>query len=158
MRPTLVHRMHLKGPWNYEWLDGSDRSQEHVDSLVSEDSPLLTGSRIRMPSSWQSAFGETAGRIRFSRRFQRPTNLDADEQVHIAFDGIGGAAVLFLNNVQIGQLQDSEETVSFDITAGLKASNELTVELTYAPQQHHGPGGLHRPVAIEIHTEPGQRR
>jgi beta-galactosidase/beta-glucuronidase len=151
MRTKPIHRMHLKGPWGYEWLEGPHALHDPPKSPSSEDSPLLAESRVRMPSSWQSAFGDTYGCIRFSRRFQRPTNLDDNERVHVAFDGIGGRAEVSLNGQVIGRLSNTPETTSFDITAMLKVSNELSVELLFASDDSPSPGGLHKPVAIEIH-------
>lgn len=152
MRSAPVHRMHLKGPWHYEWIDGPYDGQRPDQFPSGQDSPLLTGSRVKMPTSWQSAFRQKSGCIRFSRRFQRPTNLDDNERVHIAFDGIGGHAIIAINNEEIGRLSDSNDTNSFDITEKLKPSNELTVELTFSPDKQRAPGGLHLPVAIEIHV------
>lgn len=143
--------MHLKGPWFYEWLNGPGSSESPAAPDTIEDSPLLSDSRVRMPASWQSAFGNTSGRIRFTRRFQRPTNLDDNERVHIAFDGIGGQAVIAVNGLELGNLADTSETVSFDITSQLKPSNELTVELTFAGGSSSASGGLFAPVAVEIH-------
>lgn len=151
MRTEPIHRMHLKGPWFYQWLDGPVASDSSTENVTTQDSPLLADSRVRMPSSWQSAFGNASGRIRFSRRFQRPTNLDNNEHVHIAFDGIGGQAIIAVNGEELGNLADTSDTVSFDMTSLLKLSNELTVELTFSAEPDSRPGGLFEPVAIEIH-------
>ncbi|NQV28093.1 MAG: hypothetical protein HQ518_27390 [Rhodopirellula sp.] len=161
MRTEPIHRMHLKGPWIYEWIDGphglagaAEAGSEKESS--EEESPLLADSRVRMPSSLQSAFGNVSGTIRLSRRFQRPTNLDDNERVHIAFDGIGGQAEVSVNGQNLGSLADTTETVSFDISPQLLPSNELSVELRYSPSENSETGGLHKPVAIEIHRVPNQ--
>ncbi|MDA0284240.1 MAG: hypothetical protein O3B13_11520 [Planctomycetota bacterium] len=151
MRTPPLHRMHLKGPWTYEWLDGPHDSSDGSSAMPESDSPLLTDSRVRMPSSWQSAFGSVSGRVLFRRRFQRPTNLDPNERVHIAFDGLGGQATIAVNGQRIGSLADTKETISFDITSLLEVSNELTVELSFSPGGTSTPGGLIEPVAVEIH-------
>jgi beta-galactosidase/beta-glucuronidase len=151
MRSEPIHRINLKGPWNYEWLDGPHGSGDAAESTSSDDSPLLADSRIRMPASWQSAFGNVSGTIRFRRRFQRPTNLDENERVHIAFDGIGGEASIAVNDQPIGSLSDTAETSSFDVTELLLPSNELSVELTHSPGDASTLGGLYKPVALEIH-------
>jgi beta-galactosidase/beta-glucuronidase len=151
MRTQPLHRMHLKGPWSYEWLDGPHCSSTASSATAETDSPLLADSRVRMPSSWQSAFGSVSGRVLFRRRFQRPTNLDPNERVHIAFDGLGGQATIAVNGQRIGSLADTTETVSFDITSLLEMSNELTVELSFFPDGTPTPGGLREPVAVEIH-------
>ena len=155
MRTEPVHRMHLKGPWAYEWIDGPTGSAGSAVSAEDEDrtvdSPLLTGFRVRMPASIQEAFGTMSGRVVFRRRFQRPTNLDSNERVHIAFDGIGGRADVSVNGETLGSLANYAETVSFDMTDVLEHSNELTVDLTITWDDDVEPGGLFKPVAIEIH-------
>jgi beta-galactosidase/beta-glucuronidase len=152
MRTEPIHRINLKGPWVYEWLDGPHGS---ANSDASKNSPLLADSRVRMPTSLQTVFGNVSGRILFRRRFQRPTNLDENEQVHIAFDGIGGRADIAVNGQSLGNVADNAETVSFDMTQLLGPSNELTVELTISSGDDLSPAGLYKPVAIEIHPANG---
>lgn len=150
MRTEPAHRMHLKGPWFYEWLDGPRGPQSEADDATL-DFPLLTDSRIRMPASMKESFGEVSGRVVFRRRFQRPTNLDENERVHIAFDGIGGRADIAVNGQSIGSVENNSETVSFEMTNLLAPTNELTVDLTISWGVDQKPGGLYEPVAIEIH-------
>ena len=152
MTSNPIHRIHLKGPWNYEWLDGPyDSGHVQDDDDATLDSPLLTDFRVRMPCSVQEVFGNVSGRILFRRRFQKPTNLDDNEQVHIAFDGIGGRAEVAVNGQALGSLSNNQETVSFDMTKLLETSNELTVELTISASDDQSTGGLFKPVAVEIH-------
>jgi beta-galactosidase/beta-glucuronidase len=139
------HRMHLKGPWNYRWLEPPNPSAEPDRAEV-----LLDGDRIKMPASWQDAFGAATGRVIFSRRFQKPTNLDPEEQVHIAFDGIGGTAKIQLNDAPLGELQDVSETASINMTDRLAPTNVLSVEISFDGGDQ--PGGLWGAVAIEIHN------
>lgn len=146
-----VHRINLKGPWSYEWLDGPHPVAGSEERISSEDSPLLADSRVRMPSSWQSAFGSSSGRIRFRRRFQKPTNLDDNERVHMAFDGIGGSAVIAVNGRKIAEVENIESTVSYDVTRLLDPSNEVSVEISFTPDECDQPGGLSKPVVVEIH-------
>ena len=143
---TQPYRMHLKGPWEFQWLS---RVGECLDAR--RPGVLLDGDRIKMPASWQDAFGAATGRVVFSRRFQKPTNLDDEEQVHVAFDGIGGAALIRLNDQPIGELTDVSETKSFDVTAHLKPTNVLSVEVSFEGRDQ--PGGLWGAVAIEIHNQ-----
>ena len=143
--------MHLKGPWQYEWLDGPSGSGHVPDDDATLDSPLLTDFRVRMPCSVLETFGNVSGRILFRRRFQKPTNLDDNEQVHIAFDGIGGRADIAVNGQALGSLTTNPKTVSFDMTKLLEPSNELTVELTITADDDPSTGGLFKPVAVEIH-------
>jgi beta-galactosidase/beta-glucuronidase len=151
MRHAPHHRMHLKGPWFYEWLDGPHGDNSNEDGDATLDSPLLSDSRVRMPSSMNDSFGKVSGRVVFRRRFQRPTNLEDNERVHIAFDGIGGRADVAVNGHPLGSLENNAETVSFDMTDLLEPSNELTVDLTISWSDDQKPGGLYESVAIEIH-------
>lgn len=154
MRTEPIHRMHLKGPWDYEWVEGPTGSASSAeDEDMTMDSPLLTNFRVRMPSSVQEAFGNMSGRVIFRRRFQKPTNLDSNERVHIAFDGIGGRAEVSVNGTTLGSLSNNSETVSFDMTEVLEHSNELAVDLTIVWNDDVEPGGLFQPVAVEIHRD-----
>ena len=151
MRTEPKHKMNLKGPWVYEWLDGPRGPGPADDDDLTMDSPLLKDSRVRMPSSLKETFGKVSGRILFRRRFQRPTNLDDNERVHIAFTGLGGRAEIAVNGKTLGSVANNSETVSFDMTPLLEVSNELTVELTMSWGDDLSPGVLFEPVAIEIH-------
>jgi len=154
MRTEPIHRMHLKGPWDYEWVEGpTGQASSDEDEDMTMDSPLLTNFRVRMPSSVQEAFGNMSGRVIFRRRFQKPTNLDSNERVHIAFDGIGGRADVSVNGTTLGSLSNNSETVSFDMTEVLEHSNELAVDLTIVWNDDVEPGGLFQPVAVEIHRD-----
>lgn len=154
MSTEPIHRMHLKGPWDYEWVEGPTGSASSAeDEDMTMDSPLLTNFRVRMPSSIQEAFGNMSGRVIFRRRFQKPTNLDGNERVHIAFDGIGGRADISVNGTTLGSLSNNSETVSFDMTEVLEHSNELAVDLTIVWDEDVEPGGLFQPVAVEIHRD-----
>lgn len=129
-----VHRIHLKGPWEYEWISSS------------ADGPR---GRVTMPADWQSLFGEAAGRARFVRTFHRPSNLD-DETVWLTFDGVGGEGPVTVNGVDVGRLVCCSGPQRFDVTPHLQFFSELAVELQYDPQRDAEPGGLFAPVALEI--------
>jgi hypothetical protein len=135
-----THRMHLKGPWQCEWLSPADVSVASIE-------------RVKMPIDWRSVFGEQAGRARLRRKFHKPTNLDADERVFIVFDGIGGRGEVRLGDQVLGQVDETVSTASFEITAALQPANELLVDLEFDPSRHlEMAGGLWGPVAIEIRT------
>lgn len=142
----MPYRIHLKGPWSFEWLS------EPLNTPLANSQNLLAGARVRMPCDWQSIFGSAAGRVRFSRRFHRPTNLTADDRVKISFDGVGGAATVSMNDHPLGGVQNNTSTVSFDVTELLGPSNMLVVEVSFVPAEHTAPGGLWGSVAVEIHS------
>lgn len=138
-----VHRINLKGPWEYEWVEG----------VLAAD--VTNTGRVKMPADWQAFFGPVAGTVRFRRRFHRPTNLDADERVWIAFGGVGGTGTVDMNGTRLGAIESSLEPQRFDVTSLLQPNCELFVELRFIPdEQPSQPGGLYAPVAIEIGTLP----
>ncbi|MFQ5733312.1 MAG: hypothetical protein ACE5KM_15330 [Planctomycetaceae bacterium] len=130
-----VHRMHLKGPWDYEFLTADGE----------------TGT-VTMPADWQELFGAVPGRAIFRRRFHEPTNLDDDERVWIVFDGVAGRGRVTVNGAMLGDVASSPGPQRFDMTAHLLPFSELLVELEYDPKTDGQPGGLHHPVAIEIES------
>ncbi len=162
-----IHRMHLRGPWEFEWVSdiGAPLPKEAPPprpspagacgelSRAGEGERQATDSgRVKLPADWQSLFGARRGTVRFTRRFGLPTNLESHERVFVAFDGIGGVARVSVNGSHVGIIENSNSTVRFDVTALLNPSNTLMVELTYtAIDDASSPGGLHAPVAIEVH-------
>lgn len=136
-----MHRINLKGPWEYEWL-----------TSTAVEFPLA--GRVKMPGDWRAAFGDAAGRVRFRRPFHRPTNLDDDERVWIAFDGVGGIGTVAINGHALGPLTTSDSPQRFDVTAHLEPNSALVVELEFDPSQNATqPGGLFASVGIEIESE-----
>lgn len=139
MRSEPVHRILLRGPWDCEWLSGPDPELAELPT------------RVRMPVSWADAFGTVAGRVRFRRRFHQPTNLDPAERVALAFEGIGGTAVVRVNSA-VAELQPGTNGIlRCDVTDSLKEANEVTVEVDFDARSTDEPGGLWKPVAVEIH-------
>lgn len=131
-----VHRMFLKGPWEVRRLDREEPSR-----------------RVTLPASWQTIFGNEAGRAEFRRTFNQPTNLESHEHVWIVFQGVRGAAWVSLNRQRLGEINLDDTTAEFELTPHLALHNELVVQLTFdvgnSPDQ---PGGLWGPVALEIRS------
>jgi hypothetical protein len=141
------HRMHLHGPWQYEWL-----SAEPFDFVVPR-----TG-RVTMPCLWKSLFGEVAGKARFRRRFHKPTNLDQHEQVYIVLENIRGRVQISINDSVLGTADNPPTTLNYEITDSLKPFNELSVEIEFDPAStslniDSKPATLWEWVAIEIRTQ-----
>lgn len=134
-----AHRMFLKGPWQCEWLEGPEPALGEAPS------------QVRMPVSWQDAFGPVSGRVRFSRRFHSPTNLEPEEHVVLAFEGLGGAVEITVNGKTLASADTPEDVLRCDVTELLKPFNELTVDVRFDATSTDRPGGLWQPVAIEIH-------
>jgi beta-galactosidase/beta-glucuronidase len=134
-----MHRIHLNGPWEYEWLDGT----------ASE--AAATG-RVTMPADWGSLFRTARGRAVFRRCFHCPTNLEPDDRVWLVFDGVGGEGTVAVNGEVVGRLHSSGGPQRLDIAARLQPFNEATVELEFDAAGDANPGGLFAPVAIEIES------
>jgi len=133
------HRILLRGPWQCEWLEGPE------PALAEEPSA------VRMPVSWQDAFGSVAGRVRFRRRFHSPTNLEPEEHVVLAFEALGGMAEISVNGTSIASVDQPEDILRCDVTELLRPFNDLTVDICFDARSTDRPGGLWKPVAIEIH-------
>jgi hypothetical protein len=143
-----VHRIHLKGPWEFAWLGAEN----------SHGANVATSGRVQMPCEWRSIFGDRGGRGRFSRRFHRPTGLEPGDVVRIVFAGIGGAATIGLNGEPLiprreGTTSPTPEpdSLACDVSLLLQPANRLVVEVEFDPGLNtDARGGLWGPVAIEI--------
>jgi beta-galactosidase/beta-glucuronidase len=142
--PMQPHRIHLNGPWTYEWIS-------RQDDCGGEDERPAERLRIKLPAAWRDLFGPVAGNVRFRRPFGKPTNLETSERVSLCFDGVGGTGVVRLNDQILGTLDGNQTSARFDLTGLLESRNVLLVDLCFAPDESPAePGGLWRPVAIEI--------
>ncbi|MGD9854935.1 MAG: hypothetical protein AB7U20_08280 [Planctomycetaceae bacterium] len=149
--PYDRHWIRLRGPWEVAWmtppLDDAARSE-------------VASGKIRLPAEWRDLFGHRVGTARFSRRFQRPTNLDDEERVIVTLCEVRCAATAKLNGLPLIPLAipigdpasaPSEEALSFDITGQMLATNQLELELTVTTTElTTGACGLWKPVFLEI--------
>lgn len=83
------------------------------------------------------------GPVSFYRRFGRPSNLDAAETVRLVFEGVNGAAEVWLNDERLGTI---DQSASFDVTARLIERNILEVIIDAADQSY----GIVGEVVLEI--------
>jgi beta-galactosidase/beta-glucuronidase len=135
------HRINLRGPWDYDWREtGGDT-----------DAALLKSGTASMPQPWDGLFGVRQGTAVFRRKFHRPTNLEAHEQVILVFTEVRGRGQAVLNQQTLGEFNGAGQTVEFEISKFMEAFNELTVEISFNPQREpSSPGGLFGVVALEI--------
>jgi len=141
---TYPHRIRLRGPWECEPL------------LRCGDNaalPLPPPCRMTMPCRWsEGGLPDFTGRVRFRRSFGYPGRIDAYERVWLTFAGIGGEAVVRLNDHLLGRIASptGETSVSsaseFEVTSLLRPRNELTVEIEGTAEE----GGLWGEVALEV--------
>jgi len=149
--PYDRHWIRLRGPWEVEWMAPPPGERASAD--------VATG-RVRLPTAWSELFGDRGGTARFSRRFQQPTNLDADERVLVTLSEVRCKVTALLNGSPVSPLTlpvgdpesaPGDDTLSFEITSLLQPTNRLTLELMVEdPEKHEKPCGLWRPVLLEI--------
>lgn len=104
-----------------------------------------------MPAGWQDLFGDWTGRARFTRRFNRPTNLEPHERVLIVLEHPVGRADVQLNGRTLGTAQHGEESARFDVTGILRPMNVLVIDVE-VNSQHARAGELWEAVVIEIQS------
>lgn len=135
-----MHRIHLKGPWEFQPLvgDGSETGRT-----------VPPGGTVKFPAAWGDFLGEFRGQVRFTRPFNRPTNLELHERVDLVLDGVGGSAEVRLNEQPVGRVAEGETSARFEITSLLRPHNILSICVNWASNSP-APGGLWAPVALEI--------
>ncbi|MCA9074296.1 MAG: hypothetical protein KDA93_04625 [Planctomycetaceae bacterium] len=146
--PYDRHWIRLRGPWDITWHDG--------------EGGIESPRRVKLPASWSELFENRSGTARFERRFQRPTNLDADERVVITICEVKCTVMAMLNNETLSPLREplgdpanvpGKDPLSFDVTDLLRSTNLLSLELSVSePISSETPCGLWQPVFLEVIT------
>jgi hypothetical protein len=93
--------------------------------------------------------GDSAGSVRFRRRFGIPRRLDPDEVVWVTFAGMDTVARVTLNGCFLGQQERGSEPFEFEVTQLLRERNELVVDTN---------GGSWGEVALEVRARAFLRR
>jgi len=154
------HIIRLRAPWQLQALVrygpvGSGELQE-------QSADLPPAAKAEVPGDWTQLLGaDFFGRVRYSRSFNCPTNLDPNERVWLVCEGVDGTADFTLNGTPIFALAGAERSGSCDITSQLRPQNQLTVDVTLLPAGHaeHKPraagraglgGGITGEVRLEI--------
>ncbi len=136
---ALSHVIRLRGPWEYEPLSPSAASSPSV-----QPSP----GRVKLPTDWADLRSRNlSGRVRFRRRFHRPTGLSPHQQVVIVVEQVPPATAVALDDRPLGQTREAGTPTEFDITTRLRDSNVLTLEIELPPPSATGPFGE---VRLEI--------
>lgn len=121
------YRIRLRGPWEVR--------PHAADASVGQ---MIVPGTLR-DGGWPGYVGP----VSFYRRFGRPTNLGTGDRVRLAFEGVTGAAEVYLNGERVGGLTGAG---SFDVTEQLRERNELEVVVAATDDQ----GGIVGEVVIEI--------
>jgi len=152
----MTHVIRLRGLWDLEVIERFDRGP-------SDQLPPVTRvavARVAVPSDWAEWLGDDfLGRVRYTRRFNQPTNLEPHERVWLVVEAVDHAARLTLNGQPLGEMR-GDEPGRFDATPLLAPHNTLEIEITLAADVFHdraargsrngAPGGLIGEVRLEI--------
>jgi hypothetical protein len=117
-----------------------------------------------MPADWGEALGgDFLGRVRYTRTFNRPTNLEPHEWVWLCVEPPRSCGLVHLNGQQLGRVSQGEAAKRFEITQLLHDFNRLAIEVRYPKLDEKGclmnggniaaSGGLVGEVWLEIIDE-----
>ena len=87
-----MHIIRLHGPWEYTPLN-EDRET------------LPPPGRITLPADWSETLGaDFRGRVRYTRRFHRPTGLDGGQRVFLSIECVDAFGAAWLNEEKLGEV------------------------------------------------------
>jgi hypothetical protein len=165
----MPHTIRLRGPWNFEPLSRFVPLADGSSSVTNDDLPL--SGVIELPADWGMALGaDFQGSVKFTRRFRRPTGLDAASLVNLVIDDVDWQADVSLNDRLLRTVVCSQSSeprqelhcpARFDISTLLVPQNRLSIVVTSPaldtrnfplprPGRTGQPGGLIGLVRLEI--------
>src|SRR5262249_44131812 len=128
----------LRGPWDVEPL------QRQGGGAV----PAKL--RMTLPCRWaEGGLADFAGKVRHTRQFGIPTNLEPHERLWLTFAGVSDSVTVWLNGKLLGEHRGDDAAFEFEVTGLLAARNTLVVEVECANLN----GGLWGEVALEIRSQ-----
>jgi len=160
--PSYPHAIRLRGPWDYEILTHASIDVRGQRRDVKGD--VAPAGRTTLPGDWGDLLGrDFQGRVRYRRRFNRPSGLDSHERVWLVVEGADARANVALNGRRLGEVQAYALHGEFDVTECVEASNELTLEVEFPgvepggfnlgrPGRELKPGGPLGEVRLEIRS------
>ena len=120
-----MHTIRLRGPWDL-YLPGSEQPRR-VDMPATWHTLLALAADISLPSA-----------ARLVRRFGLPTGIAPDDRLHLVLESTAACQVE-LNGKLLGSIAPSQPCSSFDVTALLKARNEIVISLELPPRENMPP-------------------
>jgi hypothetical protein len=148
---SYPHVIRLRGPWDFEPLvrfAATDTLIEPADpsspaprlrtatptrtgeSTKAQPPGLPAAGRAQLPADWGAELGQGFyGRVRYTRRFNRPTNLDPSERVWLVIDGVDARGDYAINGHKLGTIDGYALPSASDITSLLAPSNVLEIEI-----------------------------
>jgi hypothetical protein len=142
-----MHTIKLRGPWQ-------------IEALESQSGSLPPPTETTIPGDWGNTRGqEGRGRVRYTRRFGLPTNLEPNERVSLVIGRVDFSAAILLNGQSLGKQTRDDGEQRYDVTSRLKPRNELQIEMEMPADAHRTGresqlGGLLGEVWLEIDTIP----
>ena len=144
------HVIRLRGPWEYEPLarfstdglsidrpraqaTGESTPERAVVARGDQQTDLPAPGRVQLPADWGDSLGrDFCGRVRYRRRFNRPTNLEPAERVWLVIDGVDARGDYTLNGHKLGSIDGYALPAASDITHLLAPSNVLEIDVELA--------------------------
>ena len=157
MRPHVIR---LRGPWDYRPLARTRLCPD--GGTIEVAGPLPPPGQIQMPADWGDSLGaDFRGRVRYSRRFGRPTGVQPGQRIDLVVERLDAFGLVLLNGRSLGAVAAGQSGWRADVTHLLAPRNELGVEVELPeepadspplarPGRSGCPGGLIGEVRLEI--------
>jgi hypothetical protein len=153
-----MHIIRLRGPWELEPLERY--VPPSIGGYASQSSGVPPRDRWQMPADWWETMGhDFLGVVRYSRKFNRPTNLEQD-RVWLVVEPPRSCGLVRVNGHELGYVRFGAPAGRFDITPLLNNHNSVVINVEHPALDDAGnapndgsifvPGGLVGEVRLEI--------
>jgi len=116
-RSSLPHLIRLRGPWDYEPLA---RTVLHPNgSIEAEEGLVPPPGRCSVPRLVAMLGADFRGRVRYRRRFGRPTGLRTRDRVELVMERVDALGRVTLNQTRLGEIAAGQTNARFDVTVCL---------------------------------------
>jgi hypothetical protein len=157
------HVIRLRGPWECVQVVAQTPL---ADGKLTESSVILPENvRIKPPADWADTLGANFRvRVGYSRRFNRPTNLEPHERVWLVVEGVDARGRVALDGYALGTIDGYALPAEWDITEFLQPSSVIHIDVELPPTGVGHPlptrpgreslaGGLIGEVRLEIRQQ-----
>ncbi|HVU90348.1 MAG TPA: hypothetical protein VHD36_23665 [Pirellulales bacterium] len=157
------HVIRLRGPWE---CDRAIAQMALSDGTLTESARDVSEfARLKAPADWAETLGpEFRGRVSYTRRFNRPTNLEPHDRVWLMAEGVDARGNVTIDSRHLGAIDGYALAAEWDVTHLLQASSVLSVDIELPPTGAGQPppvrpgrellaGGLIGEVRLEIRRE-----
>ena len=152
-----MHTIRLRGPWEFRVAEVQRLTRDGtVEALIPDPAP---GGRINLPADWSDTLGQDfRGRVRYTRAFGWPTELEPDEDVYLVLDRLDAYGQVAVNGHPPCRVPPGGQPLRLRITHLLQPRNSLEVDVELPaesgtverPEREGLPGGLIGEVRLEI--------